>query len=115
MRIGNRLTNPGELRTKIQLQAPTLTADAGGAQTRGWTKLADVWAKWENVHGSEVWASQAVQAIQPATVLIRYLSGLTTSHAILKGSDRFQILSMDDVEERHEYIELKVQMVKGGV
>jgi SPP1 family predicted phage head-tail adaptor len=115
MRIGNRLTNPGELRTKIQLQTPAITADAGGAQKAGWTKLADVWAKWENVHGSEVWASQAVQARQPATVLIRFHADVTTRNAILKGSNRYQIISIDDIDDRHEYLELKVELVKGGV
>jgi len=102
------------MRTRITLQQRTVTSGDGGFQTPGWSTLASVWAKWTNVHGSEVWAAQSVQAEQPATVLIRYLAGLDTTCAVLKGSDRFEIVSIDDIQERNEYLELKVQRMRSG-
>lgn len=117
MNLNGKPTNPGELRTPITLQTPTITTDAGAAQKETWATLTNgtVLAKWTNVHGGEVWQSQAVQAVSAATVWVRYRADLTTACSILKGSDRYQIVSIDDVQERHEYLELKVQRVKGSV
>lgn len=115
MIIGGRPTNPGELRTSITLQTPSIETDDGGAQKPSWSTLAVVKARWVNVHGAEVWASEAVQAVSPATVLIRYRSDVTTACSILKGSARYQIVSVDNIQERGEYLELKVQRVKGSV
>ena len=69
MILGNKPTNPGDLRTQISLLKRTVSTSTGGFQTPATTKIADVWAKWENVHGSEVWSAAAINAIQPATVL----------------------------------------------
>lgn len=115
MRIGDKITNPGELRSLIYLQNSTISKDAGSAQKPIWTTRAPVYARWINAHGSEAVASESLQATNLATVLIRYYPGLNTSWAILKGSERWQIVSVDDVRERHEYMELQVRLVKGSV
>jgi SPP1 family predicted phage head-tail adaptor len=112
--LNGRPINPGELRTSVDLQKRTVPADAGGAQSPAWSTQATVWARWENAHGSEVWAAQAVQADSPATVLLRYYAGLEPTWALLKGSDRYEIVSVDDIQERHEYMELKVRRMRSG-
>lgn len=114
MRIGDRVTNPGELRTSISLQRRASTANAGGFQTAGWSTIATVWAKWTNVHGQEAWIAQTAQAGQAATVLIRYRSDVDPTCAVLKGSDRYEIVSMDNIQERGEYLELKVIRKREG-
>jgi hypothetical protein len=35
--------------------------------------------------------------------------------SILKGSDRWEIVSLDNIQERGEYLELKVKHVTGSV
>jgi SPP1 family predicted phage head-tail adaptor len=115
MIIGTQVTNPGDLRTPITLYAKTLATDAGGAQSAAaLTKLADVLSKWKNVHGNEVWASAAVQAVEPATVLIRWRSDVNHDTVVQKGEKYFEVVSLDDIEERHEYIELKVSRIGGA-
>jgi SPP1 family predicted phage head-tail adaptor len=114
MNIGERSTNPGEMVTRVTLQSRSNTTAEGGFQVAAWATLATVWAKWTNVHGSEVWAAQSVQAEAPATVLIRYQAGLDTTCAVLKGSDRYEIVSIDDIFNRHEYMELKVRRMESG-
>lgn len=114
MILGNRPTNPGELRTQISLVKRTITTDAGGFQTAGTTSIATVWSKWENVHGSEVWSAAAINAIQPATVLIRYNSQLDETCLVQKGSNLYEIVSIDDLRDRHEYMELKVRRAVEG-
>jgi head-tail adaptor len=77
-------------------------------------EVAEVWAKWVNAHGSEIWTAQSVQAEAPATVIIRYLTGLDTSCVVMKGTEYFEIVSIDDIRERHEYLELKVKLWRPG-
>lgn len=114
MIIGNQTTNPGELRTSITLQNRTLTANTGGFASPAWADIATVWAKWVNLHGSEAWQAQSIQAIGSATVLIRYRSGIDETCAVLKGDVRYEILSIDNVRERGEYLELKVRRMAPG-
>jgi len=114
MRIGNAITNPGQLRLPITLLSPDIVMDAGGGQKKTYTTAAVVFARWINVHGAEAWSDQARQASFPATVLIRYYAGITAAWALEKGGSRYEILSMDDIEERHEYLELRVQLMQGS-
>lgn len=114
MNLNGKVSNPGELRVPVTLQSRTLVTDSGGFQVPGWATIAVVMCKWTNVHGSEAWTAASVEADQPATVLIRYRSGLDPTCSVLKGSDVFEIVSMDDIQERHEYIELKVKRPRAG-
>ena len=115
MRIGSNITNPGELRTSITLKSRTVTTGASGFPISTWpTTIATVWAKWVNVHGSEAWIAQTAQAGQAATVTIRYRSDVDLTCAVYKGSDRWEIVSMDNIGERNEYIEMKVIRKREG-
>jgi len=115
MILGGRPTNPGELNTQIVLKKRSVAIDAGGFQavTAGDT-IATVWSRWRNVHGSEVWSAAAQNAIKPATVLIRYNSSLNETCLVQKGSDLYEIISIDNIDERSEYMELKVQLAETG-
>ena len=114
MNINGKTTNPGALRLQIKLQKRSVSTETGGFQRDSWSDLATVWAKWVNAHGSEVWAADSAQAEMPATVLIRYRSDVNPQCAVLKGSQRYEIVSIDDIYERHEYLELKVKRMVSG-
>lgn len=115
MIINGRITNPGELRTSITLQKrASVTTDAGGFQVPGAPTEYTVLCKWTNFHGSEVLAAQAAGIVEGATVLIRYRSDIDETWRISKDSQIYEVVSMDDIQNRHEYIELKVKRWKGG-
>lgn len=114
MIIGSKTTNPGALRTQVTIQSRTNATNTGGFLVPGWVNVATVWAKWNNVHGQEIWAASAINAIKPATVLIRYRAGIDSTCAVLKGSERYEIISVDNIENRNEYIELKVKYLEPG-
>jgi len=114
MNLNGKPTNPGDLRVPVTLQRRSVSSDPGGFQTPGWSKIADVWARWENVHGMEAWAANTTQAEQAATVTIRYRPDVDPTCAVLKGGRRFEIVSIDDIQERHEYLELKVKATRSG-
>jgi SPP1 family predicted phage head-tail adaptor len=111
MIIGSKVTNPGEMRTSIELGTRTVTTGTGGFQTAAFTSFATVWAKWSNVHGGEVWQAAALNASKPATVLIRYNASLDETCLVQKGSDVYEIVSIDNIGERGEYMELKVRLM----
>jgi SPP1 family predicted phage head-tail adaptor len=114
MNINGKTINPGELRTPVTLQSRANDEDAGGFQSPDWSTIAVVLAKWTGVHGSEAWTAQTVQAQRAATVLIRWRSDVDETCAVLLGSDRYEIVSMDDIQARHEYLELKVRLMRAG-
>ena len=109
MILNGRVINPGELRTKVVLQSRTFASQAGGFQAPTWATAATVWCRWTGAHGSEVWAAQAVEASQPATVLIRYRLDVDLTYSLTLDGIRYEIVSVDDIQQRHEYMELKVQ------
>ena len=76
--------------------------------------LGTAWSRWENIHGGEVWAAAAQGAVDAATVLIRYNSQVDTTCLVQKGSKAYEILSVDNLRERGEYMELKVRRLAEG-
>lgn len=114
MKLGKKVTNPGELTKLISLQSSDVTKVSGGQKVE-YTTRASVYAKWVNAHGGEGTASGSLQALKTATVTIRYYADLDTTWAILKGTERYRVLSVDNIRERNEYMELQVQLIVGSV
>lgn len=118
MNLSGKVFNPGELRTLVTLQSVVLTKTPGGVQLRSYVDLdpATWWVKWTNAHGSEAIQAQALQVQALATVLMRYRADVTANTVILKDGQRWEIIGApDNIQERCEYMELKVQLTKGGV
>jgi head-tail adaptor len=109
MNLNGTVTNPGELRTPITLQSRSVSEGAGGFETEGWVTIAAVYSKWVNVHGSEAWVAATNNALEAATVTIRYRDDVDLTCAVLLGSERYEIVSIDNVRHRNEYLELKLQ------
>lgn len=114
MIIGDKVINPGELRTPIILESETVSTETGGFPVKSWSTLASVRCRWKNAHGQESLQAALLGADAPATVLIRYNATLDTTCAVTKGGARYEILSIDNIGERNEYMELKVRRMKGG-
>jgi SPP1 family predicted phage head-tail adaptor len=111
------MINPGELNTPITLKSRSIITGgsaAAGFRIPSYDEIGQVLAKWVNVHGSEVWSSQTVNAMKAATVLIRYQAGLDETCVVDKGGEVYDIVSIDDIQERHEYMELKIKKAVGG-
>lgn len=110
--------NPGEMRTQITLQSPTITTDAGKAQLISYANVSPnpvVYARWINVHGNEVVTGDALEDVQRATVVIRHRTDIKETWRVLKGSEAWQIISIDPVRDQRRFIELVVERVKGSV
>jgi len=115
MNLNGRPSNPGELRTLVTLKKRTVTTSTGGFQKPVYdTTIATVYAKWVNAHGSEALSAGTLDAVRTATVTIRYRDDVDESCAVVKGTEVFEIVSMDNIQERNEYLELKVKLPKEG-
>ncbi len=117
--MSNYSINNGEMRTQITLQSPTITQDAGAAQSTSYTNVSPnptVWARWVNAHGQEaVIPSEALKSVQRATVTIRHRSDIKETWRVLKNSEAWQIISIDPVRDQRHWIELVVERAKGSV
>lgn len=112
MLFNGKPINPGELRTLITLEKPTISTDAGGGQDKTYASQGQVWSRWVNAHGQEAVQDGAMQTPKRAKLLIRYRSDIDATWAVSKGSERYQIIAHpDDIQERHEYMELQVQLM----
>ena len=107
-------TNPGDLKIQVQVLTKTVNTNTGGFLQPAYTSTATVYAKWINAHGTEILAAMADEVVNEATVLIRYRSDIDMTTRIQKGSDIYMIRSMDNIQERNEYIELTLKRVVNG-
>ncbi len=110
--------NPGEMRTSITFQSPTISKDAGGAQKTVYANVASkptVKARWINDHGQEALSSGAETSVQRATVTIRHRVDVETTWRVLKDAEPWQILSVDLIQGRNRWVELRVERVKATV
>jgi len=134
MKLNGRVINPGDLNVKVVLATRDTTKGTGGFAAKTYPFLAQVWARWTNVHGPEAWTADSLGAEAAATLLIRYRSGIDRTCVVVKGATVtdvvdihgtvtghtytggtvYEIVSLDDIQERHEYIELKVKRLVAG-
>jgi len=111
----SKSANPGELRTPITVIRIVRTTDSEGYPSQhdvnvfGEGKM--VYVKWVNVHGTDAYIAMQLQAREPATITCRYSAQITKDCLIYKGSDPepFEIESIDNVEERGRWMEIKVK------
>lgn len=115
MRLGTRITNPGELRTPVLFQNSTVTRMPGAAQKTEWIDLGTQYTKIVNAHGTEAVTSDALKSVQRSTWTIRYNPLITTKSSGVLNGERWLVISVDDIQNRHEYMELVVELAKATV
>jgi head-tail adaptor len=78
---------------------------------------ADILVEWQNKFGSEVYAAAAMNAIEPATLRLWYIPGITADCKIVRLEDGavFDIVGTpDDVKNNHQFLQIEVKRyVKG--
>lgn len=101
---------------RVQIQREFKDGEGSFAGTE-WKTEKTVLANWVNVHGSEVWAAESVQAQKPATVTLRYGKYTKTidetCRIVYKGVS-YDIVSIDNVKEQNRILEIKVKAAVNG-
>jgi len=106
----------GKLNAFIEIVSSKQTKDAEGFAASGDTVLANVRAYFEPKNSTERWRNNAVFAEATALFRFRIIPGMKieTSHFILCGGERYNILSVEDVRQRGMYIEAFAKAVSGS-
>lgn len=111
----NNWCTVGELQTWIDIQKPTDNVNANGFPGQSWTSIwpnegtAPRPCRWINRHGKEAWQSSFLGLREEATVTLRYDASITPECQVVKGTERWEIVSMDDVRERGRWLEMKIR------
>ncbi len=111
----SKSANAGELRTPVYFKKIQRVTDADGYPSEQEINVFGedkyVLTKWVNAHGSEVFTAMQLQIREPATITTRCSALIDEKCIVYKGSDSqpYEIISIDDVEERHIWLEIKVQ------
>ena len=112
-----KYVNAGELRTPIKFVIVTRTTDSDGYSVEVEVEVLKTNCKWVNVHGSEVFTAMQQQLREPATITMRYSPLINQKLILYKGADPrpYEVISIDDVEDRHRWLEIKVPRSEGSV
>ncbi|MBO6269464.1 MAG: head-tail adaptor protein [Clostridium sp.] len=117
----SKSANPGELRTRVYFKRNQRTLDGEGFwQDEEINIFGDgvpCMCKWVNAHGYEVFQTMQLQIREPATITTRFSNSLLDQTLIVYKEDDsmpYEIISIDDVEERHIWLEIKVQRKAGA-
>jgi len=118
--------NPGELRTAVYFKRIDRHTNENGFAVETHVNVfgkddmgADiaVMCKWVNAHGNEVWSAMQLQLRDPATITTRYSPLLDDAKLIIyRGNDPepYEVISVDNVEQRNTWLEIKVQRMVGA-
>ncbi len=111
----SKSANAGELRTPVFFMRPKRSDDDEGYSKEkaenvfGYGKSIRV--KWVNAHGSDSFIALQMKLREPATITCRYSPKITADLVVYRGTDPkpFEVISIDNVEERNQWLEIKVQ------
>ena len=111
--------NAGELNTPVMFKKFTRTADNDGFPKEELENVFDVpmMCSWVNAHGQGAWLGMQLQLRDPAIITMRYSPKLmNNSLQIFKGGDDrpFEIISIDNIKERNEWIEMRIQRMESA-
>lgn len=111
----SKYANPGELRTPVFFVRIERTTDPEGYTTDSEINVfgegVPVMTKWVNAHGTDAFAAMTLSLREPATVTCRWSPRIRPDCLIYKAGDTdpYEIISLDNVEERNTWLEIKVQ------
>ncbi len=111
----SKSANAGELRTPVFFMRTDSAEDDEAYSVQQEVNVygpgKSVRVKWVNAHGSDSFIALQMKLREPATITCRYSSKITPDLFVYRGSDPkpYEIISIDNVEERNQWLEIKVQ------
>ena len=107
----------GKMNGFAEIHSIQKVKDAEGFATTVDTTIAQIRVYREGRHGSERWANLA--AFSEATDLFRFRHipnvTVTTEHFLICGSERFDIVSVENVKGRGMYLEVLAKKVVASI
>ena len=118
----SKSANAGELRTAVSFVNPAVgrETDSEGYPIESKPNVfgdgTKVMVKWVNAHGTEAFTALQLSLRDPATITCRYSDKITQKCLVYRESDPdpYEIISIDNVEQRNVWLEIKVQRKVGA-
>lgn len=111
----SKSANSGQLRTPVYFKMIQKKGDDEGYVEEKEVNIFGegkcVRAKWVNAHGTDSFVALQMKLREPATITCRYSPKIKVDQVVYRGDDPkpFEIISIDNVEERNQWLEIKVQ------
>ena len=120
-----KYANAGELRTIVYFKQVIRITDADGFTEETENNVfgqdefgqdVPVKCKWENAHGTEVFAGMQLKLKEPATLTMRYSPKINKQLlCYIKGDKNpYELISIDNVNNLGRWLELKIQRKEGA-
>ena len=90
----------GNLRHRFEVQSGSEVQDSLGSVTRTWATDDTRWGDIEQLTAQERLAHQQQEASEAVRITLRYYAGLTTDQRLKRGSDIYEIRSVNNMMER---------------
>lgn len=103
--------DPGKLNCRIAIQSNTPTPDGTGDMIDSWADTKHAWARITTTGGGILYAAQRLNAETEAVFALRYTAGVTTDNRIRYGARHFTILSVNDLDERHAWLQISAKEI----
>ncbi len=115
--MGSYYVDPGELDKRVTiLRFGKERDDAGGFlddwPTSGWEQVCTRWARVEPLRGRTYFEAQQARANVTHRVTMRYVEGITPDMTINYAGRRLDIISVIDVNEGHDWMEIMTEEAK---
>lgn len=111
----SKSANAGELRTKVYFMSVSRETDSENVSSEIKENIfgenVPLLCKWVNYHGNEIFQALELKLREPATITCRFSPLIHCRLIVYKENDPapYDIISVDDVENRHKWLEIKVQ------
>jgi SPP1 family predicted phage head-tail adaptor len=102
----------GLLRSKVTIQNKTESRAADGQVLYDWTTYATAWASISTLSGSELLRAQQIQAKSSHLISCRYLAGVTAQMRVVYGTEKYNIVAVNNVEHRNVELRLTCEKVE---
>lgn len=111
--------NAGELRTHVIVQSVTKTPDGSGNFTQAWANVftsgVSVGSKWTYAHGIEATENKRLGLGKKAALIMRYSPLITETCRILRGTETWEIESVDNIGYGNAWIEVKIKQTEAAI
>lgn len=111
----SKYANPGELRTPVRFCRVVRERDSEGIpferEENVFGEGKTIHVKWVNAHGNEVFSAMTLQINEPAAITCRYSPLIRSDLIVYRDNDPepYEVISVDNVEQRNHWMEIKVK------
>ncbi|CAL8981447.1 hypothetical protein RHODGE_RHODGE_04375 [Rhodoplanes serenus] len=96
--------DPGRLRRRLVIEAPTELADGAGGVVRSHVAVATVWAAIEPRAGRDDVAADTAGAVLTHRIVLRAGPAITPRHRLRLGDRLFRIVALRDLDPAGRFV-----------